>query len=539
MRLFKTIAGLRCYLAEIRLQHHHTKATDPSGCALSPRVGLVPTMGALHAGHLSLIERARQENDCVVVSIFVNPLQFGPNEDYLRYPRDLEQDRALCQAAGVDAIFAPSPEELYGSSDTSHKTLLTQVVPPAAMMAGLCGRTRIGHFEGVATVVTKLLSIVQPQRAYFGQKDAQQLAILRRVVTDLNLPVTVVGCPIVREANGLAMSSRNQYLTEGQRSTATVLHRSLHKAEELLRRGHCLSTDLIDVVKTEIATTPEVRLEYVELVDPDTMQPIDRVDGTGLLAIAAHVGTTRLIDNLLLRNRKPILAIDGPAGSGKSTVVRQVAQELQLLYLNTGAMYRAVTWLVLHSGIAVQDEAAIAELVSQCDIVLEDDRTGLDAVALPRVWINGQDVTHEIRSLEVTAHVSAISAQPAVRRELVRRQQIYGRRGGVVMEGRDIGTHVFPDAELKIFLTASVQERARRRMQDLISQGEGNILLADLEQSIKERDRKDSTRCIAPLQKAPDAIEIQTDDLTVDEVTAKIVGLYRQKLAESYNAAVL
>jgi pantoate ligase/cytidylate kinase len=493
-------------------------------------------MGALHAGHLSLIHRARQENERVIVSIFVNPLQFGPQEDFQRYPRTLEDDCRTCEQAGVDAIFAPSVDELYGMADP---TGLTQVMPPLAMMNGLCGRSRVGHFPGVATVVTKLFNLIQPQRAYFGRKDAQQLAILQRVVADLNIPVEIVPCPTVREKDGLAMSSRNQYLTTEQRSQATVLYRSLQQAEHVFRQGQLERDDLTAAVKAELATEPAVQLEYIELVHPDTLVPLATLDEVGLLAIAAHVGKTRLIDNILLRNRQPIVAIDGPAGAGKSTVARQVARALGVLYLDTGSMYRAVTWLVLNAGIAVDDEPAIAELVNRCTLQLESPtsislpgETPNPQSPIPCVWINGQDVTQAIRSPAVTAQVSAIAAQAAVRQELVYRQRDYGRRGGIVMDGRDIGTYVFPDAELKIFLTASVQERARRRQQDLKNQGQPIMNLEELEQAVYERDRKDSTRAIAPLRKAVDAIEIHTDELSIDEVTEKIVAFYHQRLGQ-------
>jgi pantoate ligase/cytidylate kinase len=531
VRLFTTVAGLRCYLNLKQLE------PDPSGQKLGSAggnpvtVGLVPTMGALHAGHLSLIERARQDNHLVAVSIFVNPLQFGVNEDFQEYPRSLTQDQQQCEQAGVDVVFAPSALELYGTALQNGELLtqVTQVIPPAGAIAHLCGRSRPGHFEGVATIVVKLLNLVQPDRVYFGQKDAQQLAILRQMVADLNVPVEVVACPIVREVSGLALSSRNQYLTAEERSQAAVLYRSLQRAEQLFRAGNRSSRDLLAVVQAELATVPAVKPEYVELVDPTTLALLDAVEESGLLAIAAHVGSTRLIDNVVLRNRQPILAIDGPAGVGKSTVVRQVAQILGLLYLDTGAMYRAVTWLVLQSGVALNDQPAIAELVSQCQLELENQVKG-SPLAIPKVWVNGQDVTHEIRSAAVTAQVSAIAAQPAVRRSLVKQQQQYGRKGGIVMDGRDIGTYVFPDAELKIFLTASVQERARRRQLDLKNQGQLEVSLEELERTIYERDQKDSTRSFAPMRKAEDAIEIQTDELTIDEVVAKIVDLYRQKL---------
>jgi pantoate ligase / CMP/dCMP kinase len=505
VRLFTTIAGLRCYL--------EAKCSGNKGST-----GLVPTMGALHAGHLSLIHRARNENDRVVVTIFVNPLQFAPNEDFQQYPRDLEADRALCEAAGVDVIFAPAAAELYPEG----KDGIAQVIPPMAMIAGLCGRSRPTHFQGVATVVTKLLHIVQPDRAYFGLKDAQQFAILRRVTTDLNLAVEMIGCPIVRESSGLALSSRNQYLTVEQRSQAAILYRSLQAANQAVRQGTVLQSEIINLVKTQLEQFPDMKPEYIELVNPETLEPLEQVEESALLAIAARIGKTRLIDNVMLQTRQPILAIDGPAGAGKSTVVRRVAQALELLYLDTGAMYRAVTWLTLQSGIAVDDEAAIAELVSRCEIEISGDPAAVS------VAINGQDVTQAIRSVEVTSQVSTIAAQLFVRQELVRRQQAYGRKGGIVMDGRDIGTHVFPDAELKIFLTASVAERARRRQQDLRGQGQ-EMPLAELERSIAERDHKDSSREFAPLRKAEDAIEIQTDGLTIDEVTEKIVGLYLEK----------
>jgi pantoate ligase/cytidylate kinase len=485
-------------------------------------------MGALHDGHLSLIRRARQENDLVVVSIFVNPLQFGPQEDFQRYPRNLEADAQVCQQEDVDIIFAPNAAEMYGdrsSPTASPPSTLTQVMPPRSMISGLCGRTRTGHFEGVATVVVKLLNIVQPQRAYFGQKDAQQLAMLRHVVTDLNLPVEICPCPIVREADGLALSSRNRYLTPEQRAQATALHRGLQRAETLFQQGERQSDRLLAAVHSELAQEPNVQPEYVALVHPDTMQPLAQVEEQGLLAIAVHLGQTRLIDNIILRNRQPIIAIDGPAGAGKSTVVRRVAQELGLLYLDTGAMYRAVTWLVLQAGVSVEDQGAIAELVSQCDIHLSPDPKNA------RIWVNGQEVTQAIRNLEVTAHVSAVSAQPYVRQKLVQQQQDIGRRGGVVMDGRDIGTHVFPDAELKIYLTASVQERARRRLQDLKNQGQEAVSLEELEQTIQFRDWQDSHRRVAPLRKAPDAIEIQTDGMTIEEVTTKIIYFYRERLS--------
>lgn len=487
-------------------------------------VGLVPTMGSLHAGHFSLLQRARQENATVIASIFVNPLQFGPTEDYQRYPRTLEQDRQLCEQAGIDAIFAPTAEEMEVIGGET-----TQVVPPVFMTSVLCGRSRPGHFQGVATIVTKLLNLVQPDRAYFGQKDAQQLAIIQRIVKDLDLPVEITACPTVREASGLALSSRNHYLSTEQRQQAAVLYRVLIRAEQAFRAGNRLAKALIEAVKQELATVPAVQTEYVELVHPITMMPLEQVEEKGMLAIAARVGSARLIDNILLQDRQPIVAIDGPAGVGKSTVARQVAKILGLLYLDTGAMYRALTWLVLQLDIPLDDRCAIAELASQSQIQLAPSSQTEGSM---RVWINDQEVTQAVRSLEVTSQVSAIAAQPAVRQILVQKQQRWGQKGGLVAEGRDIGTYVFPDADLKIFLTASVQERARRRQQDFQHQGQQNMSLEQLERDIAERDRKDSTRDVAPLQKAADAIEIQTDALSVAEVTDEIISYYHKRLSE-------
>ena len=532
MRLWTTVAALRCYLAKRRLEKQlleqqplQFEVTSWSQTA----IGLIPTMGALHQGHLSLIQRARQENTTVIVSIFVNPLQFGPTEDYQRYPRTLEQDWQFCEQAEVDAIFAPTPEEMGVVLKSVQESKVTQVIPPSVMMSGLCGRSRLGHFQGVATIVTKLFNLVQPDRAYFGQKDGQQLAIIRQLVADLNLPIEIVACPTVREASGLALSSRNKYLTATQMQQAAVLYRGLRQAEAVFRAGERNTTKLLAVVQQEVAMVSTVSVEYIELVEPTTLMQLQKVEEEGMIAIAARIGSTRLIDNIILRDRQPIIAIDGPAGAGKSTVARQVAANLGIVYLDTGAMYRAVTWLVLHSGIALDDECAIAQLVNQCVIELAPSPDLLSPV---QVWINGNNVTQAIRTIEVTSMVSAIAAQNAVRQALVKQQQSWGKKGGLVAEGRDIGSHVFPDAEVKIFLTASVSERARRRQQDFKKQGQLEVNLEQLASDIAERDWKDSTRKVSPLQKAADAIEINTDGLSVSEVTAQIVSYYKQRLSQ-------
>ncbi len=515
MRLFHTIAGLRCEL-DRRRQAGQT-------------IGLVPTMGALHAGHVSLLARAVAETDAVVVSIFVNPLQFEPDTDLERYPRDLAADCQIAREAGAAVVFAPTVTELYGAGTHSSADLpaQTQVFPPKAILQNLCAPRRPGHFEGVATVVVKLLEIVRPEVAYFGEKDAQQLAIVRRLVADLQLRVAVRGCPTVREASGLALSSRNRYLSDGERARAAVIYRALAAARSAFESGQREVTALLERARAELAVEPALELEYAELVHPQTLQPLTEISAAGgLLAIAGRLGRARLIDNVLLRQRQPIVAIDGPAGAGKSTVTRQVAARLGLLYLDTGAMYRAITWLMLDAGLDLADEAAIAELATQATLELLPAES---AERPARVSVNGRDVTQAIRTPEVTASVSRVAAQAAVRADLVRRQQQFGERGGIVAEGRDIGTTVFPDAELKIFLTASAAERARRRQQDLRAQGLAVADLAALERDIRDRDAYDSNRKISPLRQAPDAVVVQTDCMSAEAVIEHLVGLYRER----------
>lgn len=511
MRLFTTIAGTRTFLDSLRPNR---------------TIALVPTMGALHRGHESLIRRAVAEADVTVVSIFVNPLQFGPNEDLSRYPRSLQSDRQLCEALGVAVIFAPDNATM-GIDDSRSPDELVRVIPPPAMTERLCGPFRPGHFQGVATIVTRLFQIVQPSLAYFGEKDAQQLAIIRRSVADLNIPVEIRACPTVREESGLALSSRNEYLSDSEREKATVLWQGLRAARDRFQAGERDRKTLLKTVLETLALVPDFHAQYVDLVDPLTLNPLESIESEGLLALAGYLGKTRLIDNLLLRRRRPMIAIDGPAGAGKSTVTRRVARSLGLLYLDTGAMYRAVTWLVREDGIAIGDEAAIAEAVAKAEIEFLPPPS---ADREPTVKINGRDVTTAIREPEIAARVSAIAAMKAVRERLVGLQREIGRSGGIVVEGRDIGTNVFPDAELKIFLTASPLERARRRLKDLEQRGRSGILLEELEKEIRARDDLDSNRSLSPLVKAIDAIEVNTDDLTIEAVTEKIVFLYREKV---------
>ena len=251
-------------------------------------IGLVPTMGFLHEGHASLIRKCREQNDIVVVSDFVNPTQFGPNEDLEAYPRDFERDSKLCESLGADLIFAPSPEDMYHdphafvSIDTLSETL--------------CGKTRTIHFKGVCTVVTKLFHIVAPDRAYFGEKDAQQLAIIRKMVKDLNFDIEIVGCPIVREEDGLAKSSRNTYLNDKERQAALCLSRAVKTGKEVIYTG-ADAKEVLNPMKAIIEAEPLARIDYVMMVDALTMQPIEKADRDVLVAMAVYIGKTRLIDN--------------------------------------------------------------------------------------------------------------------------------------------------------------------------------------------------------------------------------------------------
>jgi pantoate--beta-alanine ligase len=265
------------------------RAARPGG----KRLGFVPTMGALHQGHLSLVRAAKTSCDIVAASIFVNPTQFGPTEDLAKYPRSFERDRELLEKQGVELLFAPSVQEMYPAGAVTWVTV-------EGLSDKLDGRSRPGHFRGVTTVVAKLFHIVEPDAAFFGQKDAAQIAIIRRMVRDLNFPVEIVACPIVREADGLAMSSRNAYLDEQQRKQALVLHRSLLRVKKSWEAGERGTAKLLAAAREEFAEEKSVRLDYFEIVDPGSLDPLESAAPGALVAVAAFVGTTRLIDNILL-----------------------------------------------------------------------------------------------------------------------------------------------------------------------------------------------------------------------------------------------
>jgi pantoate--beta-alanine ligase len=279
MKIAKTIEQIR-------------KIVSQAGLA-GKKIGLVPTMGALHEGHLSLIKAAKKQTDFVVVSIFVNPAQFGPGEDLAKYPRPFDADIKACKNSGVDVVFAPSDKEMYPQKNLTWANVEKLSEP-------LCGKSRLGHFRGVATVCAKLFNIVQPDIAFFGQKDAQQVVVIQRMVADLNMPLRIVVCPTVREKDGLAMSSRNKYLNSKERKDAALLYAALQEAEILIGMGMRKSGELIKEMKKILKISKRIKIEYISIVDSQTLDELDRIKGKVLVALAAKIGSTRLIDNIIL-----------------------------------------------------------------------------------------------------------------------------------------------------------------------------------------------------------------------------------------------
>lgn len=480
-------------------------------------------MGALHRGHGQLIKAAQGLDvvtpSSVLVSVFVNPLQFGPAEDFDSYPRDLEADCEVASASGASALWAPSVDQVFPGGASSQ----FRIQAPSQLQAHLCGANRPSHFDGVVTVVARLLALVRPELLVLGEKDWQQLVILRHLVSDLGLPVKVRGVATVRDKDCLACSSRNRHLTPEQRQQALILPQLLARAAHDVADGRSL--DLRELKSAWERSG--LKVEYLETVDPFNLQPLQAGRKLSLLAAAVHCGETRLIDHTFLMPRKPIVAIDGPAGAGKSTVTRAFAERLGLLYLDTGAMYRALTWLIQQQDVDEHNPVAVNKNLENLKLELDLSQSGTQ-----RVRINGHDVTEEIRSPEVTNSVSTVAAHGCVRKALTAQQQRMGIDGGLIAEGRDIGTAVFPDADLKVFLTASPAERARRRALDLENRGFPVPDLAELEAQIEARDRTDSTREFAPLLQAEDAVELISDGMSIDQVIQSLIDLFRLQVPE-------
>jgi pantoate--beta-alanine ligase len=279
MKIAKTISSVRKLIGQARSK--------------GKSVGFVPTMGALHKGHISLIKKAVKKTDFVVVSIFVNPTQFGPKEDFNKYPRPLQNDLKLCRKAGADVVFAPSAKQIYPQQNLTYVNV-EKITEP------LCGRFRQGHFRGVATICSKLFNIVQPNFAFFGQKDAQQTIVIKQMVADLNMPLKIVVCPTVREADGLAMSSRNQYLNQQERKDAACLYRSLQKCRHKVADGIYDAKKIAAHIRKILSEQASAKIEYIEIVDAKTLQPVKKINRPTLVALAVRIGQTRLIDNILI-----------------------------------------------------------------------------------------------------------------------------------------------------------------------------------------------------------------------------------------------
>jgi len=483
----------------------------------------IPTMGALHPGHKYLITQARERktniNQIILVSIFVNPLQFSKGEDFKKYPRNIRRDTEFALSAGADAIWAPDYMDVFPGGEDSH----FKIQVPQTLNNQLCGAQRKGHFDGVATVIVRLIKIIKPKKLILGEKDWQQLIIIRKLFQELSIPIKIESFATQRDQSGFAYSSRNSYLNHAERLNAQALPNAIQEAKNEFVKYKTISLQKIESKLKQ----SKLEIEYIKIVDAFSLKEKNNIDGICLLAAAVRCGSTRLIDHTFLMHRKPIIAIDGPAGAGKSTVTKELAKRLGFIYLDTGAMYRAVTWLILKNSMNPNNELEIKKILK--DANLEFKKTNLDE---QKIFINNTDVTETIRSPEVTSLVSEIAKQEFVREFLTIKQQFIGNNGGLVAEGRDIGTAVFPDAEVKIFLTATPKERAKRRSLDLEKRGYEYTSIEDLEQEIKERDKKDSERKIAPLKKANDAIELVTDGMNIEDVLKELIYIFRSKIPE-------
>ncbi len=483
----------------------------------------IPTMGGLHPGHQFLIKKAKERkthnNQIILVSIFVNPLQFSEGEDFKKYPRNINRDSELAFIAGADAIWAPDYIEVFPGGEDSH----FKIQVPQTLNNQLCGAERKGHFDGVATVIIRLIKIIKPEKIILGEKDWQQLIIIRKLFQELSLPIKIESFATQRDQSGFSYSSRNAYLSHSERVNAQALPNVIQEAKANFTKDKIISLQKIESKLKQ----SNLEIEYIKIVDAFSLQEKQNIKGICLLAAAVRCGSTRLIDHTFLMPRKPIIAIDGPAGAGKSTVTKEFAKRLGFIYLDTGAMYRAVTWLILKNSIDPNNEVEIQNILK--DTKLEFKNSKFDE---QKIFINNIDVTEKIRSPEVTSIVSEIAKQQFVRKLLTTKQQVIGDSGGLIAEGRDIGTAVFPDADVKIFLTASPKERAKRRSLDLEKRGYQCTSIEDLEKEIKARDKKDSEREIAPLKKAQDAIEIVTDGLNIEDVLTEMIYIFRSKIPE-------
>jgi len=481
-------------------------------------INFIPTMGNLHNGHIKLISTAKSSNQNInLISIFINPLQFENKADFANYPKSIDKDINLAFSNGADVIFIPNQIDIYPKND---KNLIYQKASKE-LSESLCGIHRQGHFDGVCTVVYRLLDLVKPKNLYLGEKDWQQLLIIKNLVEVNKLGINIKSIPTQRDYDGIPFSSRNNLLSKSERRHMRLFSNELYLAKETFKKEKKVNLKQL----TKKIESKNIFIEYLEHLQPFNFKKATLKHNISILAGAIRCGETRLIDHVFLMKRKPIIAIDGPAGSGKSTVTKLIAKKLNLLYLDTGAMYRALSWFFKEENINYEQENHLDKILSNISIVFKSS-----SISGQDVFINNNCVTEEIRSQEITSIVSKISAIKEVRHYLVNEQRKIGELGGLVAEGRDIGTTVFPDAELKIFLTASINERAKRRQSEYKSKESKEIEFDKLKELIRKRDFEDSNREISPLTKANDAVELISDGYSINEVVEKIIDIYDQKI---------